>query len=68
MPLIDHVLTTPEAAGMLVFAAVLLLMLCWPMGVELHHAYVKRRLCKRIAREHRAYLRRHEQFAREAGR
>lgn len=68
MPLIDHVLTNTEAAGMLVFAAVLFVLLCWPMGKELHHDYVKRRLGKQIAREHRAYLRRHEQFAREAGR
>ncbi|HVQ15605.1 MAG TPA: hypothetical protein VMS40_18515 [Vicinamibacterales bacterium] len=65
MPLIDHVLTTPEAAGMLVFAAVLMLMLCWPMGKELHDAYVMRRLRKQIVREHRAYLRRHAQFLRE---
>lgn len=42
--------------GMLLAVVGLTIFLLWPVGKELRHAYVKRRLQKRIHREHLEYL------------
>lgn len=50
---------------MLVVAALITIGLCWPLGKELHHAYVKRRLRRRIHADHLYWLAVRRQHARE---
>jgi hypothetical protein len=52
MPLLDHLLSNGEAAGMLLAALGLAIFLCWPIGQEVHAWIVNRRLGRQIYRDH----------------
>lgn len=50
---------------MLVVSTLIAFGLCWPIGRELHHAYVKRRLRRRIHADHLYWLHQRAERMRE---